>query len=84
MPASHFDVKPMTGRPKFIVRHSTILKPDVFQDVTFAIDHMNLCIFIFFNKTTNGGSENNLVYYNAREPIVQNRNKRYNTSQKGL
>jgi hypothetical protein len=24
MPASHFDVKPMTGRPKFIVRHSTI------------------------------------------------------------
>jgi hypothetical protein len=22
MPASHFDVKPMTGRPKFIVRHS--------------------------------------------------------------
>jgi hypothetical protein len=24
MPASHFDVKPMTGRSKFIVRHSTI------------------------------------------------------------
>jgi hypothetical protein len=24
MPASHFDVKPMTGRPKFIVRHSTM------------------------------------------------------------
>jgi hypothetical protein len=24
MPASHFDVKPMTGRLKFIVRHSTI------------------------------------------------------------
>jgi hypothetical protein len=23
MPASHFDVKSMTGRPKFIVRHST-------------------------------------------------------------
>jgi hypothetical protein len=23
MPASHFDVKAMTGRPKFIVRHST-------------------------------------------------------------
>jgi hypothetical protein len=23
MPASHFDVKPMTGRPKFIVRHSS-------------------------------------------------------------
>jgi hypothetical protein len=22
MPASHFDVNPMTGRPKFIVRHS--------------------------------------------------------------
>jgi hypothetical protein len=26
MPASHFDVKPMTGRPKFIVRHSTSSK----------------------------------------------------------
>jgi hypothetical protein len=25
MPASHFDVKPMTGRPKFIVRHTTQL-----------------------------------------------------------
>jgi hypothetical protein len=25
MPASHFDVKPMTGRSKFIVRHSTIV-----------------------------------------------------------
>jgi hypothetical protein len=24
MPASYFDVKPMTGRPKFIVRHSTL------------------------------------------------------------
>jgi hypothetical protein len=23
MPASHFDVTAMTGRPKFIVRHST-------------------------------------------------------------
>jgi hypothetical protein len=43
---------------------------------------MNLCIFIFLNKTTNGGSENNLVYSNARELIVQNRKKRYNTSQK--
>jgi hypothetical protein len=26
MPASHFDVKPMTGRPKFIVRHSTYVR----------------------------------------------------------
>jgi hypothetical protein len=26
MPASHFDVKPMTDRPKFIVRHSTSSK----------------------------------------------------------
>jgi hypothetical protein len=26
MPALHFDVKPMTGRPKFIVRHSTVAK----------------------------------------------------------
>jgi hypothetical protein len=24
MPASHFDVKSITGRPKFIVRHSTL------------------------------------------------------------
>jgi hypothetical protein len=46
---------------------------------------MNLCSsFIFLNKTTNGGSENNLVYSNARELIAQNRKKRYNTSQKGL
>jgi hypothetical protein len=44
----------------------------------------SLCIFIFLNKTTNGGSENNLVYSNARELMVQNRKKRYNTSQKGL
>jgi hypothetical protein len=44
---------------------------------------MNLCSsFIFLNKTTNGGSENNLVYSNARELIAQNRKKRYNTSQK--
>jgi hypothetical protein len=26
MPASHFDVNSMTGRPKFIVRHSTYTK----------------------------------------------------------
>jgi hypothetical protein len=45
---------------------------------------MNLCVFIFLNKTTTGGSENNLVYSNARELIVQNRKKTYNTSQKGL
>jgi hypothetical protein len=46
---------------------------------------MNLCsIFIFLNKTKNGGSENNLVYSNARELIVQNRKKKYNTNQKGL
>jgi hypothetical protein len=25
MPASHFDVNSMTGRPKFIVRHSTLV-----------------------------------------------------------
>jgi hypothetical protein len=56
----------------------------VIQDVTIAIDHMNLCVFIFLNKTTTGGSENNLVYSNTRELIVQNRKKRYNTSQKGL
>jgi hypothetical protein len=35
----------------------------------------NESIFIFFNKTTNGGSENNLVYSNARELIVKNRRK---------
>jgi hypothetical protein len=45
---------------------------------------MNLCIFIFLTKTTNGGSENNLVSSNARELIVQNRKKRYSTTQKGL
>jgi hypothetical protein len=45
---------------------------------------MNLCIFIFLTKITNGGSENNLVSSNARELIVQNRKKRYSTTQKGL
>jgi hypothetical protein len=48
------------------------------------VDIRYICIFIFLNKTTNGGAENNLVYSNARELIVQNRKKRYNTSQKGL
>jgi hypothetical protein len=35
MPASHFDVKPMTGRPKF-VRHSTTaqrIKRQVFAEI---------------------------------------------------
>jgi hypothetical protein len=35
---------------------------------------MNL-FFFFLDKTTNGGSENNLVYSNARELIVKNRKK---------
>jgi hypothetical protein len=35
---------------------------------------MNLCIFTFLNKT-NGGSENNLVYSNARELIVKQEEK---------
>jgi hypothetical protein len=29
MPASHFDVKPMTPQPKFIVRHSTNRKANI-------------------------------------------------------
>jgi hypothetical protein len=33
MPASHFDVKPMTGRPKFIIRHST--RPDLSAALNF-------------------------------------------------
>jgi hypothetical protein len=32
MPASHFDVKPMTGRAKFIVRHSNIYKTTTIID----------------------------------------------------
>jgi hypothetical protein len=36
---------------------------------------MNLFLFYFLNKTTNGGSENNLVYSNARELIIKNRKK---------
>jgi hypothetical protein len=36
---------------------------------------MNLVYFFFLNKTTNGGSENNLVYSNARELIIKNRRK---------
>jgi hypothetical protein len=42
--------------------------------MSLAIDHMNLFLF-FLNKTTNGGSEDNLVYSNARELIVKNRRK---------
>jgi hypothetical protein len=32
MPASHFDVKPMTGRAKFIVRHNNIYKTTTIID----------------------------------------------------
>jgi hypothetical protein len=46
----------------------------VIQDVTLAIDHVNLFLF-FLNKTINGGSEKYLVYSNARELIVKNRRK---------
>jgi hypothetical protein len=39
MPALHFDVKAMTGRPKFIVRHSTTsAEPDFFSG-----DEENVC-----------------------------------------
>jgi hypothetical protein len=35
MPASHFDVNSMTGRPKFIVRHSTVVDQNkIGQSVT--------------------------------------------------
>jgi hypothetical protein len=59
------------------------------RQMSFKMSHSpsityNKSVFIFLNKTTNSGSENNLVYPNARELIVQNRKKRYNTSQKGL
>jgi hypothetical protein len=43
---------------------------------------MNL-VFFFFNKTTNGGSENNLVYSNAREFIVKNRRKGITQAKRG-
>jgi hypothetical protein len=33
MPASHFDVNSMTGRPKFIVRHSTYLPGHLRKDL---------------------------------------------------
>jgi hypothetical protein len=31
MPASHFDVNSMTGRPKFIVRHSTFVRVQLYS-----------------------------------------------------
>jgi hypothetical protein len=37
MPASHFDVNSMTGRPKFIVRHSTIFDDIFTSPVSAAI-----------------------------------------------
>jgi hypothetical protein len=40
---------------------------------------MNLFLF-FLNKTTNGGSEDNLLYSNARELIVKKQEKRYRVS----
>jgi hypothetical protein len=33
MPASHFDVNSMTGRPKFIVRHSTIYHRTEYRNI---------------------------------------------------
>jgi hypothetical protein len=38
MPASHFDVNSMTGRPKFIVRHSTSDRMDSILDFTNIIE----------------------------------------------
>jgi hypothetical protein len=55
------------------------------RQMSFKMSHSpSITYFYFLYKTTNGGSENNLVYSNTRELIVQNRKKRYNTSQKGL
>jgi hypothetical protein len=44
MPASHFDVKPMTGRPKFIVRHSTymIIEDSFVNNVRYAPINLQL------------------------------------------
>jgi hypothetical protein len=39
MPASHFDVNKMTGRPKFIVRHSTNRWRDVADIMKQSVGH---------------------------------------------
>jgi hypothetical protein len=48
MPASHFDVNSMTGRPKFIVRHSTSKEYDVIAEmcrgnITFVNGLLQFC-----------------------------------------
>jgi hypothetical protein len=39
MPASHFDANSMTSRPKFIVRHSTLLKNHLFSSYFIYVFH---------------------------------------------
>jgi hypothetical protein len=48
MPASHFDVKAMTGRPKFIVRHSIYHSRlfqirTIYESLTFLVDSIVIC-----------------------------------------
>jgi hypothetical protein len=45
MPASHFDVNSMTGRPKFIVRHSYLFYK-TFSKMTHLIETQRIEILI--------------------------------------
>jgi hypothetical protein len=49
MPASHFDVNSMTGRPKFIVRHSTIFfvtnNSNIFKNIIKKVKNLTLVSF---------------------------------------
>jgi hypothetical protein len=53
MPASHFDVKPMTGRPKFIVRHSTYCHFDVAIKFSLVVLYLTLSSQYIKMPTTN-------------------------------
>jgi hypothetical protein len=44
MPASHFDVNSMTGRPKFIVRHSII-----YNDPVLGVIFLKSCVHVIVN-----------------------------------
>jgi hypothetical protein len=51
MPASYFDVKPMTGRPKFIVRHSTVADKKKVGQCFFANVNLLALSMVTMNST---------------------------------
>jgi hypothetical protein len=52
MPALHFDVNSMTGRPKFIVRHSTIAAKILWLSL-FDTSHVNQVLMSIYMTISN-------------------------------